>query len=287
MAFRRKVRRRSTGRSLETRSHANRAFKKVTRQWQFSLNVKCQVLDLDPLADCPNGGVIQLLNNFTLQGAGVPGANFPDAVRIKRIEGNLYFRPTNPVDNFDITCSGQVGDQANSNVYMRMGLKKSEGPQGLGGVSPAYNPLANGATPYDVSDYADGRWLKLWEHLWGSSGTVESHLFPDPASACCSTQAGYTVPPTASGSQVTYDVPPIVCSPCDGESDAVQLCAFTAQVHRWHKFRIHYGRTIVVKENDNLNLWIGWERIRDDVNPTRLEQPTLKFFGGVRMLLES
>jgi len=276
---------------LETRAHANRVFKKVTRQWMLSLNIKCQVVQSDPGPDCPNGGKLDIFAQQLLQGATGTGlgSNFADAVRIRRIEGNLYFKPVNSeVDpNGPTNCGALVNDQANHNVYMRMGLRKAQGPQSQAGVPDALNPLNNGATPFEISDYADGRWMKLWEHLWGASGSFGEQL--GNTFSCCSVQDGYTVPPTAEGSQSTYNVPPIVCEPCgDVENPAVNSsCIFTANVHRWWHCRIHYGRTIVLKENDDLGLYFGWERLRDVSDGARLAQPPMKFFGGIRLLLES
>jgi len=294
VAFRRKTfaRTASKRRGLETRAHANRAFKRVTRQWWLAFNIKCQVIQTDPGADCPNGGKIILVSQSLLQGASgaALGSNFPDALRIKRIEGNLYFKPINSEIQPtvpQVSCLAGVTDQSNHNVYFRMGLRKAQGPQSQAGVPDALNPLDNGATPFEISDYADGRWMKLWEHLWGSSGSVGAGFNND--FNCCSVQDGYTVPPVVEGSQVTYDVPPVICEPCgDVESPAVNgSCIFTANVHSWWHCRLRYGRTIVLKENDDLSLYYGWERLRDVTDGARLLQPALKIFGGCRLLLES
>lgn len=295
MAFSRKPFRRSRSvRKLETRAHANRAYKRVVRQWELSFNIHCQIVQQDPGADCPNGGQIILMSNAQLQGNAAAAAaglyGFNDAVRIRRISGNLYFRPENSlvaptVPN--VGCGDLVGDQANHQVYMRMGLSKSRGPQSQAGVPDALNPLNNGATPAEIGDYQDGRWMKMWEHFWGASGSVGFGLANN--FNCCSVQDGYIVPPTASGSQPTYNVPPIVCEPCgDIESPAVdQSCQFVANTHRWWHCPIRYGRPIVLKESDHLTLYFGWERLRDVADAARLVQPPMKFFGGCRLLLES
>lgn len=295
MASRRRTFGRTGSRKLETRAHANRVFKKVTRQWWLSFNIKCQVVQAEPGATCPNGGKINVLAQQLLQGPAVAslGANFPDAVRIRRMEGNLYFRPENSVVNVtdNTNCIGLTNDQANHNVYMRMGLRKAQGPQSQAGVPDALNPLDNGPDPFQLSDYVDGRWMKLWEHVWGASGSFgfgTSNNF-----SCCSSQAGYTVPgwtmATGSGSQAAFDVPPIVCQPCgDIETPAVDNnCTFVANTHRWWHCPIRYGRPIVLKENDDLALYFGWERLQDTTDVARLTQPPMKFFGGLRLLMES
>jgi len=281
---------------LETRAHASRAYKHVTRQWMVSFNIKCQLVKADPGADCPNGSKILVLAQQLLQGPAVAalGANFPDAVRIRRIEGNLYCKPENStvaVSGAGTGCYNLVNDMANHNVYLRMGLRKAQGAQVGAGIPQALNPLNNGPDPFQLSDYSDGRWMKLWEHVWGSRGSVGSTLSND--FSCCSTQAGYTVtvPPEASGSQPGYEytVPPIVCEPCgDVENPAVNnACNFVANTHDWWHCRVRHGRTIVLKENDDLGLYFGWERLMDVADPARLVQPAMKFFGGLRLLIES
>jgi hypothetical protein len=277
---------------VETRAHASRVYKKVTRQWWLSFNVKCQVVESTPGLDCPNGAVIYLMAPGLLQGAAVAalGGNFPDAVRIRRIEGNVYFKPSNSllaVGGGGTDCFDAVVAQANHNVFMRMGLKKVDAPQGTSGVAPAWNPLNNGATPFELSDYTEGRWLKMWEHVWGSRGGVTA--VKANAFSCCTEQASYTVPPTASGSNPGYIVPAAVCVPCgDVEDPAVNnACQFEALSHDWWKARIHYGRPLVMKEADSLALFFGWERMQDTTDVARLDQPSMKWFGGVRMLLES
>lgn len=290
--------RRKSGRShgfgkakLETRAHANRAFKRVTRQWELSMNIKCQIVKADFGPDCPNGGVILLMSEQELHGSvGYgPNANFPDAVRIKRIDGNLYFRPTQVFSAAPTgtNCLTQVIDLAQSTVYARFGLKKSQTTEGGAGVPQALNPLNNGATPQEISDYADARWLKMWEHVWNPRQGLSATLSND--FSCCSTQAGYTVPVEASGDRIAYNVPPVVCQPCgDVENPAVNnACTFSSAAHGWWHMRLRYGRTIVMKESDSLNLWFGWERMLETFETTRKGQPDLEFFGGVRLLLES
>jgi len=290
------ARRRTFGRSafkrrgLETRAHAARVYKRVTRQWQIAFNIKCSIVGAFPGAECPNGTRIIVLSQGQLQGssAAALGANLSDAVRIKRLEGHLYFSPENSDAGTTVGCTGLVADQSNSIVYMRMGLKKQQAPQSQAGVPDALNPLDNGATPYEISDYADGRWMKMWEHVWAPGGTMGFQALPGK-DGCCSVREEYVVPPTAEGTQVTYTVPAIECLRCDGGEPPPDEphCTFTAEVHRWWHCPIRYGRPIVMKESDDLSLYVGWERLIAFSGGPRQTQPAMKFFGGLRMLLES
>lgn len=291
--FRKTFARKGTKRPrLETRAHAARAFKRVTRQWELGMNVKCQIVAADELADCPNGGKIIVMSQAQLQGsAGFPGnPNFPDAVRIRRISGNLYFRPTQiiaPSSSDPVSdCLGTAFFNSKT-IYMRAGLRKLPGPQNQAGTPDALNPLNNGATAAEVSDYADGRWMKMWEHVWDPASDISSGI--DNNFSCCTSQASYAVPPTASGSQAGYTVPAAVCQPCgDVENPAVNLsCVTNIKLPRWWHMRFNYGRTIVMKEADDLGLYFGWERLMERTDVARPEQPKMEFFGGFRLLLES
>lgn len=275
---------------LETRAHANRVFKKVTRQWSLSLNIKCQLVEAAQGDDCPNGGKIILMTQAEMQGASgaALGSNIPDAVRIKRIEGNLYFRPTfiPPDGTGTQACYVNVFNNQRT-TYMRIGLRKLPTGQVQSGIPDAINPLNNGATPFELSDYADGRWMWLREHHWEPGiklGGTAANGFN-----CCSEQAGYVVPPTVTGSNAGWVVPPIVCIPCgDVEDPALNLgCNFEVDAPKWWRVPIRYGRTIVMKESDDLSLYFGWERMREITDAARFTQSPMQFFGGVRLLLES
>lgn len=286
--------RKASSRKLETRAHASRTYKHVVRQWELALNIKCQIVHATPGESCPNGGKIVLVSNAELQGAAAYGANanFPDAMRIKRIEGNLYFRPT-PITATDLgvlACYIAAVENLRTN-YMRLGLRKAQGPQSQAGVPDALNPLNNGATPSELSDYVDGRWMKLWEHVWDPAAHQAAHS--NNNFSCCSVQDGYTLPnwtlADGDGTWAGVTVPPIVCQPCgDVEDPATNLeCGLDIQLPRWWHVPIRYGRPIVLKENDDLSLYFGWERLMQFDDTVRAVQPNMEFFGGIRMLLES
>lgn len=285
---------RKATKTFETKAHAARVYKKVVRQWELALNIKCQIVHATPGSECPNGGKIVLVSNAELQGAAAYGANanFPDAMRIKRLEGNLYFRPDYTPPGFTGVQDCYATNAANQYTsYMRMGLRKAQGPQSQAGVPDALNPLNNGATPSEVSDYVDGRWMKLWEHVWDPAARVGGTASND--FSCCSVQAGYTLPSwtttLGTGAWAGVQVPPIVCEPCgDPEDPATNLaCTFEYQIPRWWHCRVRHGRPIVLKENDDLSLYFGWEKLMQVTDNVRPTQPNMEFFGGIRMLLES
>jgi len=239
---------------------------------------------MNPAESCPNGGVITLVTNGELRG------EFVDALRIRRIEGVLYFKPDMlNVDDGGTSCNEAVAlSLLNGDVIWRMGLKKTEAPAGQSAVPSALNPLNNGAQPTDPSDYADGRWLKLWDHLFQQE--VESHSGQQNQQfTCCSVQDGYIVPPEVSGEQLSYSVPPVVCEPCgDPENPSVAFnCNLVEHMPKWHAVRVRYGRPIVLKEDQSLMLYVGWERMEALQGSGRPSQPDLLFCGSLRMLVES
>lgn len=285
MAFRKKFSRTRKTSRLETRAHANRAFKRVVRQWELSTNIKCQSVGADPGPDCPNPGVVELYRNDRLR------TTAHDAVRIRRITGGLWFRPfmATPwsVDSED--CNDFVARNLfDSDVVLRVGLKKVEAPEATSGISPGWNPLLNGATPADLSDYTDGKWMKLWDHMFQSEMEFHSGQ-QNQQFTCCSSQPSYVVPPTASGSNPGWIVPAETCSPCgDVENPSVSFNCDTVLKHpRWWRLQLNWAKPIVLKEAESLMLYFGWERFMQDLSPARPAQPAMKFVGGIRLSLES
>lgn len=284
----------SRRRGVETRAHAAKAFKRVTRQWQLSQNIACQIVKAVKGPDCPNSGKIVVFSLQELLGssAWTANANFPDAVRIRRIEGNIYFRPQ-PITaaTLGIDACFAATSQNDKTNYLRVGLRKAQGTQSTSGVPPGANPMRGGSSPSELADYTDARWLKSWEHVFDPGGVVgatASNNF-----SCCSVQAGYTLPSwettLGTGAWAGAAVPPIVCEPCgDPEDPATDLgCTFSFQTPRWWHCRVRYGRTIVLKENDDLGLYFGWERMEQVDSVARETQTDMEFFGGIKLLLES
>jgi hypothetical protein len=174
---------------------------------------------------------------------------------------------------------------------MRVGLKRAEGAQFLSGVPTALNPLNNGATPQELSDWVDGRWTQLWEHVWDPAGQITGQV--SNTFSCCSVQESYTLPSwvttLGTGTWPGVVVPPIVCEPCgDIEDPANNLgCGFAYNLPRWWHLRVRHRRPIVLKENDDLAFYLGWEKLQETYDVARVTQPAMQFFGGVKLLIES
>jgi len=286
--FKRRFGHRPRSKKLETRAHAARAFKRKVTQKVININVKCQTICTLPGATCPNGGKHILVASQEVFGQ---TGNFNDAIRIARLEGVLYMRP-----DYSRACeqSGECGATQgclDNPVIFRMGLLKSRVQQALGGIPVAVNPLADGVDPFHLSDAADSRFLKTWDHLW--TPTRELHCMFTTQPVMGFKAPGYTVPALDGVSpgavhQDGYVVPPDVCDICEEQQVAGTIGGTVLKLPSWHAFRISYRRPIVLKENDDLNLWFGWESMRDcDDEHQRPEQVPMQTCGHVFMTVET
>lgn len=263
---------RTPSRKLLTRKSANRTFSKAKRQWVTAYNTSCDQLVTVPLSTCPNGGVIGLLNNASLH------TDFEDAVRIARIEGKIWFWPT-PAAGTD--CQDILNQWANNLVYFRAGLRKST-VNAVSGAADAINPLDAGVVGFGRGAYQDGKWMRLWDHVWAPSGWVSNENAP---LTCCPvvTSPGSINPLVAGTGTVT--IPAIVteCITCNIEEQP-SICQYGANTSQPWCLNISYRRPIRMTELDELALWFGWERLGQGIG--RLAQPAMRHFGGVRLLLE-
>jgi len=267
---------------VETRAHANRAFKRKVTNKVININVKCQQICTDPGPVCPNGGKHILVASQEVFGQ---VGNFNDAIRIARLEGTLWMKP-----DWSTVCDGAgecgaVQGCMDRPVIFRMGLLKSRAPQTLGGVPVAVNPLADGIDPFHLADAVDSRFLKTWDHLFQPIREVSCMFSTQLISGWKS--PGYVVPPIVAGESTGYIVPADVCDVCE-DSVAGTIGGSNLRLPGWHPFKISYRRPIVLKENDTLDLWFGWEAVRPcDVNSTRGVQPPMTTLGHVFMTVET
>lgn len=270
---------RSASRSLLTRRSANRTFAKKKTEWIVPFSATCGRFCATPGSDCPNAGSIVLMTNAELI------SKFEDTTRIVRIEGDLWFQPTAPVQP---DCPSLVNAVGSSYTMFRMGLKKQQAPQGTSGIAPGFNPLRSASTPEDLSDYGDGRWAKLWPaHTFQPRLTIGYLTNPY---TCCAvvTQDSYVVPPTASGSQPTYTVPAITtsCQSCDPPEDRVTQCLVQSEFPLAHHIKVAYNRPIRLNNDNSLVLYFGWETLELCGDTVRKTQLDLQFHGQLRMLME-
>lgn len=260
-------------RGFLTKRSANRSYAKAKREWVTVFNSECTQFQAAPGPTCPNGGVIGLLSNADLHN------RFEDAVRICAIQGFINFWPTQPGGT---SCEDILANWANNLTYFRMGLRKSV-VNAATGVADAINPLVAGSDGFGRGAFQDGKWMKLWEHSWTPSGWVSNANAP---LTCCPV---VTSPGSINALELgtgTITIPAIVtnCIPCDIEAQPT-ICEYGANTSQPWQARISYKRPIRMTELDELALWFGWERL-DPTGSTRLPQPYMRFWGGVRLLLE-
>lgn len=266
--FKRKFGHRPRSKKLLTRAAANRTFKHAVREKVISINVKCQEICTAPGPDCPNGGKHILVANSELFAP--TSAGFSNALRISRIEGTLWMKPDyGHVGDGGGTCQ-EVIALADHPTIFRMGLLKSPVHQVLGGVPTAVNPLADGPSPFALSDAADSRFMKTWDHLFQVTKEVDCGITTQNFITCCSPP--YVVPPIIAGESPGYVVPAGSCTPCEDQA------AGTSAVVRnkypgYHPFHINYRRPIVLKENETLDLWYAWEMMIHCDEQDRIESP--------------
>jgi hypothetical protein len=287
--FKRRFGHRPRGKKLLTRASANRTFKHAVREKVISLNVKCSEICADPLATCPSASKHILIANGELFAPTATG--FSDAIRITRIEGTLWMKPDySHVGDAGVNCQDVSQIQDHPTIF-RMGLLKSRVQQALGGVPVAVNPLADGPSPFALSDAADSQFLKTWDHLFQVTKEVDCG-FTTNGVICCGQVTPVIVPPSAAGTWPGYVIPADQCFPCEG-----QVAGTTAVVRNklpgYHPFHINFRRAIVVKENETLDLWYAWELMihceetgRIGIPPLAGSQPPMLTVGHVFLTVE-
>lgn len=269
---------RSGSSKLLTARSANRKFAKRKVEWVVPFSASCGQFCATPGDVCPNGGSIVLLTNAELIG------KFEDATRIVKIEGDLFFQPTLPNADDCVTLTDRIGRMA---TYFRMGLKKSQVTQLGGGIPQAYNPLKSGATPEDLSDYADGKWLKLWPaHLFQPRLTIGYQQNPVTCCPDVTGSGGSTINTLelGSGNIDTHMSISTECLPCGG--DQPPLCVVQATAPGYHHIRVAYNRPLRMTGDDSLALYFGWESQEFCGETARHDQVNMQFTGQIRMLIE-
>jgi hypothetical protein len=279
-------------RSFRRRPSFRRAtrFAKKKTQWVVGYNSGCNITLAEPGDACPNGTNIALLTNDEVR------KEFEDALIVRRIIGNLHFsvypQPLTP--DCDDILSAFAGA-----TLLRIGLKKSEVSQTLSGFPIAFNPLKTGAAQDDLGDFEDGRWIRQWEHLFIGEVGVQRQQFPHQKvwkpeifdcltdqPTCITSEAltsgdGHTWGTTVNHDPIKLDGE---CVDCDPEGLQDVHCQYIAMQPKVYNLAIDYKRPIRLRDNNTLDLWIGWETL--GVGFARLPQVTLAWAGGLRMLIE-
>lgn len=211
-------------------------------------------------------------------------SKFEDASRIVKIEGDLFFQPTAPQQT---DCPSLVNAFGESFTYFRMGLKKSQVTQAASGVPIAYNPLKSGATPEDLSDYADGKWLKLWPaHTFEPELTIGYLTNPI---TCCPDVSGsggsyLNALELGTGNIDTHITISTECVPCGTE--AAPQCHVQVKAPRMKHYGLSVRRPIRMTGDDSLALYFGWETMELCGETARHPQLDIQFHGQIRMLIE-
>lgn len=145
-------------------------------------------------------------------------------------------------------------------VYFKAGLYKQELTAVEAGVPPFVNPNVG-------DDWTDVTALKRWQHIWQPRGRHGvNYQQPEKVVGVCHdvSQAGYTVPPTGSGTQATYNVPAITTDCCDtlcrinDESCDVSDMYFEREEHAWHRMSLNRRTPVRLHENDSLDIFMNW-----------------------------
>lgn len=263
-------------------------------------NTSCQqfLVQANPFLDgsCPNTGSIILMTNEHLRN------QHEDGCRILSISGHLYFQPQNAAQP---TFFPTIVQQQAMKQYMRIGLRKDQVNTQSGGVAQFYNPLRAGVSQDDLGDFTEGRWRWLREHYWQPGINTQASLGGEkmvwqPSLQSCVGSVEYCVEPESltDGSGNTWSSGPLavghlatklggnfVCPPPCDENNAIQGTFVANGMQPWH-LPVNIRKPIVMKENDALNLWFGWENLMAPLDTVRQVQTDMLLWGGLRMLIE-
>jgi len=234
-----------------------------------------------------SGGAIPLLTANSLFAAGYDyGANQGDAIICRRLMGRIAFF---------LTSDQGVSGTGFWNV--RMGLKVIETP-GRDTTIPEYNPLLGspGTGGTTTQDYADARWLRLWEKYIQPKSWILNNTAPQkvwaPAFKMCVAQLDACILPEQinNGTGYTWNVNSQhadgialegECTECEITTPQITLGASGIPVSVW-QFPVNYKRPIRLKENQSLVLYINGVNIPNQTPETG----TVGVYGGVRALIE-
>lgn len=254
-------------------------------QWVSVFDTGCSgPAFLDPAEVCPNGGVLQLVSPEQLQ-------SHDDEMRILRIRANLRIGWNIPNNGRD--CFQQQGFIQTSLIQARMGLKRAEyegDPATASGL--AFNPLdSRPDTRYPNEfdgDFADARWMRLWDYSWFPTPTITSSAAP-PTCCAVTVQDSYVVPPTVTGSNPGYIVPGLntQCITCDVSDEPIICGTSITYPSAFSTWSFDWKKAIQLKDNQTLGLFMGWSLLSNGVNFVPADQPQLIIVGDIKMLVET
>lgn len=192
---------------------------------------------------------------------GAVAALYDDDITIAKMIGFVNLRPkwnqltACDADGWTQQLAGQTYP-----IYFKAGLYKQELTVGQAGIPPFVNPNIG-------DDWTDVSVLKRWQHIWQprSRHSLTYRQQDDYIGVCSNTtQATYAVPPTVTGSQVTYNVPAVSTS-CTGvtvndEEESCILSHITSEVDQpaWYRMSLNRRTPIRLHENDSLDIFMNW-----------------------------
>lgn len=274
-------------------SGARRTFARKKLEWVTCFNSICEAGELsflpceDGALPLDSGGAIPLLTSNSSFNAGYDyGANQGDAIIVRRLSGRVAFFLTS-----------DQGTGSTGYWTVRMGLKVVETP-GRDPVLPQYNPLEGnpGTAGTTTQDYADARWLKLWEkyiqpRAWILNQTWTPQLWKPTLNMCVAGTDACVFPESLTdGSGYTWNINgqhPLglhmsgQCVTCEPDDPQITLGAAGIPVANW-QFSLNMKRSIRLRENQSLVLYVNGVNLPNTVPETG----TVGVYGGVRALIE-
>lgn len=273
---------------------------RTAAMWHPLFSVNCAQSRSLPAEECPNLGAISLWNPLQELTAGASPLGSPvdfEGKVIERMVGNLWFRPVLPI-GAPLTAAQRFDAYGNMDVLMRVGLMKQRAQiaPNLAESLLTWNPLDASAGATNEGDWTQGRWMRTWDHLWGSEFKLSEH-WQQPS--CCSQTTSVSATNTLASGTGTIVVPATVttCAICglDAEDNTWGLgplgtgpfMDFETRVPSWWNLKFDIKRRLRMENTDRLDLWLGWEATKPPDQTGRSVQPELHILGQIKALVGS
>lgn len=246
-------------------SRIPRSIARVRKQWVSIFNPleSCTTICSEFLG-CGTTTYLHLLDNDELQSI------FGDTCKVAALDARVWFKPVIPYP-IDLTVAGANNSLAeffnDRTIFLRAGLKKFQ--------TSVADPDGITQGMKESFDWAEGQWMRTWRRIWNPSVNFGIETIPSgatyPFNMCSNTErALYIVPPTASGSQPTYNVPAITttCTQIANTSALAYVQQTTRQIRQpaWKSISLSRTRLIALKENEELTFVFSWGQLDPDAS---------------------
>lgn len=228
----------------------------------FNTMVACEYtcVAADPLS-CFQEATLSIIRNVDLQ------ALFGDNCKVASIRGSVVVDPF-----FTPPYSQNLSIYGSAPAWLAwMDFMSRTILQGRAGLIKSYSNSDQPTNPlpdYHIDnsfDWSEAPWMRQWNHLWVMKEDITIHHRPNTAiQGICPnhTQAGYLVPPWATGTSPGYIVPPAVtsCSTIFENGQAGPIADVERHMKAVTPWRIpvNIRRDITLKENENLDLKVSF-----------------------------